>query len=120
MFCFTQHMQYLIVFCSPPEAASDVTSGRFVGLIVPDKCVKLSSLKPFLKNSTQRHRMRHFRSFFELDKCRPEAARDIIGRIFVGPIVPDKRATFRDPCLSNSQEIPPEAVACGILDGFPL
>ena len=33
-------MQYLIAFCSRPEAAADVISGRFVRLTVPNKFVK--------------------------------------------------------------------------------
>ena len=33
-------VQYLVAFCSRPEAVSDVTSGRFVGPMVPDKRVK--------------------------------------------------------------------------------
>ena len=32
--------QYFAAFCSRPEAASDVISGRFVTPIVRDKCVK--------------------------------------------------------------------------------
>ena len=36
-----QHfIQYLIAFCSWPEATSDVISGRFVGPIIPDNRVK--------------------------------------------------------------------------------
>ena len=31
-------MQYLVAFCSRPEAGSGVISGRFVTPIVPDKC----------------------------------------------------------------------------------
>ena len=34
-------MQYLIAFCSQPEADTVVISGRFVRPVVPDKCVKL-------------------------------------------------------------------------------
>ena len=33
-------MQYLIASYSRPEADSDVVSGRFVGPVVLDKCVK--------------------------------------------------------------------------------
>ena len=33
-------VQQLIAVCSHPDAASDVTSSTFVGLIVRDKCVK--------------------------------------------------------------------------------
>ena len=32
--------QYLIAFCSRPEAASDAMSSSIVGLIAPDKYVK--------------------------------------------------------------------------------
>ena len=37
---FYSLLQCLIAFCSRPEAASDVMSGRFVRPIVLDKCVK--------------------------------------------------------------------------------
>ena len=33
-------VQYLVAFCSRPEEASGVISGRFVGPIVPDMCEK--------------------------------------------------------------------------------
>ena len=33
-------VQCLITFCSRPEAASDISSGTFVGTVVPDKRVK--------------------------------------------------------------------------------
>ena len=33
-------LQYFIAFCSRPEAASEVISGRFLRPIVPDKCAK--------------------------------------------------------------------------------
>ena len=33
-------VQYLIVFCSRPEEASDIVSGRFVRLAVLDKCIQ--------------------------------------------------------------------------------
>ena len=41
---------------------------------------------------------------------RPEAASDVISRIFVGPIVPDKSVKFSDPRTNHSREISPEAV----------
>ena len=37
---FTHFVQYLIAFCSRRETASDVLSGRFVGPIFSNKCVK--------------------------------------------------------------------------------
>ena len=36
---FRTFVQYLITFCSRPETASDVISGLFVGMIVPEKPV---------------------------------------------------------------------------------
>ena len=44
-------VQYLIAFCSRPEAASDVISGRFVRPIVPDKYIKFGY--PRLNNSRE-------------------------------------------------------------------
>ena len=38
--CFAHFRADLITFGSRPEAASDVVSGMFVGLIVLDKCMK--------------------------------------------------------------------------------
>ena len=37
-------LQYLIAFCSQLEAASDVISGRFVRLALPDSSVKFMTL----------------------------------------------------------------------------
>ena len=36
-------------------------------------------------------------------RSRPEAASDVIPSRFMRPIVPDKRAKFRDPCLNRSR-----------------
>ena len=44
-------MQYLVAFCSRPEAASDVMSSHFVRLIVPNKCVKM--FDPCLNSSQE-------------------------------------------------------------------
>ena len=38
-------VQHLITFCSWHEAASDVISGRFVRLAVPDKCIKFHDFR---------------------------------------------------------------------------
>ena len=46
----TTVVQYLI-FCSRPEAASDVISGMFVGPIVLDECVKFHG--PSLNRSNE-------------------------------------------------------------------
>ena len=56
---------------------------------------------------------------YEIAFCsRPEAASDVISGTFVSPIIRDKHVKFRDPCLNRSPEIQPEAVGCGIFDGF--
>ena len=44
-------VQYLIAFCSQPEAAGDVIFGRVVRVVVPDKCVKFCD--PRLKCSPE-------------------------------------------------------------------
>ena len=66
-------VQYLIAFCNRMEAVSDVISGGFVGLTVPNKRVKVRDphLKPLSINLSRSHRIRHFRLFF-----RPEVARE--------------------------------------------
>ena len=38
-------VQYLVASCSRSEAASDVISGRFLGLTVPDECLKFCDLR---------------------------------------------------------------------------
>ena len=38
---FMRFVQYLIAFCTRPEAAGDVISRKFMGLTVPDEHVKL-------------------------------------------------------------------------------
>ena len=47
-----------------------------------------------------------------------EAASEVISGLFVGPVVPDKTAIFRDPCSNHSRGIPLEAVGCGFFDSF--
>ena len=57
-----------------------------------------------------------FRRFSHFNKCRPEAASDVVSGRFVGPTVVDKRVKFHDASLNRSREIPPEAVRGGIFD----
>ena len=52
------------------------------------------------------------------DKYRPEATSDVISGSFSSPIVPDMCMKFRNHRLSRSREIQPEAVGCGIINGF--
>ena len=44
-------VQYLVTFCSRPEAVSDFITGTFVGLAVPVKCVEF--LDPRLNRSPE-------------------------------------------------------------------
>ena len=43
---------------------------------------------------------------------------DVVFSRFVGPIVPEKPVKFRDSLLNVSRKILPEAVGCGIFNGF--
>ena len=54
-----------------------------------------------------------FGCFSNLDKCRPEAAGDVI---FRHPCEADKPVKFHDPGLNRSREIRPEAVEGCIFD----
>ena len=73
-------VQYLIAFCSRPEAASDVLSGRFVSPIVPDKCEKFSD--PHLNHSgaipPEAVAGGIFGRFSNFNKCRSEVSGDVI------------------------------------------
>ena len=80
--------------------------------------------------------MRHFGRFSNLDKCRPEAAGDLVSDIaveyvgtdvpasfrdymlFAGPVVLNKFVQFHDSSLNHSRGIPPESVGGGIFDSF--
>ena len=61
-----------------------------------------------------------FRRFSNLDKCRLEADGDVISGRFVGPVVLQKHVKLHDPSLTNSRELPPEAVGGGISTAFPF
>ena len=78
-------VQYLIAFCSRPEAVSDVVSGGFVMLIVLDKCVKFRD--PHLHRFRE-HRPKavedgiFFNSFFH-GNFRLEVASEVISGVAV-------------------------------------
>ena len=55
-----------------------------------------------------------------LDKCRLEAAGDVVSGTFVGPIFLDKCVKFRDPSLDRAGAIPPEAVGALFSTAFSL
>ena len=79
---FTHFVQYwlAIAFVSGPETASDVISGRFVRLTVPNKFVKFRD--PRLNRSPEIRpeavRGGILTAFVNLHKCRPEVAGDVI------------------------------------------
>ena len=58
-------MQYSIAICSRPEVASDVISGGFVRLIVPDQALKLRDpLSPVLEKFEQKPSQATFSTVF--------------------------------------------------------
>ena len=73
-------VQYFIAFCSRPEAASDMSSGRFVRLAVVDKCVNFHD--PHLNCSREiapeAVACGNFDRFSNVDNFRPEVASDVI------------------------------------------
>ena len=74
---FTHHfVQHLIVFCSRPEATSDVISGGFVGPVVPDNCMKFGD--PRLNLSLEIPPQAAFSTvFFNFDNCQKEVVSDV-------------------------------------------
>ena len=77
-------LQYLIAFFSRREAASDVISSRFVGLIVLDK-----------RNLTRNCRRLHFRPFFR-GNFQPEVVSAVISSVAVEYVGMDVRVKFGD------------------------
>ena len=78
-------VEYLFAFCSRLEAASDVISGIYMRLTIPDKCVQfrdphLNSPGEILPKAIEGS---IFRRFSNLDKCRPETPGDIISGVAV-------------------------------------
>ena len=63
-------------------------------------------------------RSTHFCAVVIEFRSRQEAASDVKSGMFVRPVVPDMLANIRYPRLNPSREIPIEAVAGGIFDGF--
>ena len=105
-----------------PEVADDVipsVAGKHVSM---DVCVKFGNYR---LNSGRIIRLSKSRPFFQTVAqyfvafcCRPEAASDVMSSSFVGAIIRDKDAKFRDPYLNRSRQIPPEAVGRGSFDDF--
>ena len=89
-------MQYLIAYCSRPEAAIDIISGMLVGTIVPDKRVKYRD--PRLSHSVDA-------PFFNSDKCRLEVAGDVISGVALDDVSMDVSAIFCDSRLNSGQII---------------
>ena len=74
-------MQYFIVFCSRPEAASDVISDKFVRPLssISAKNFEIRA-KPFSRNSIRSRRRRYFRQFFHYN-FGPEVNSDVISGV---------------------------------------
>ena len=60
---------------------------------------------PRHSNSTQSSRRRHFRPFFELDKCRLEVAGDVISGVAVDYVGMNVRASFGETGLNSGRII---------------
>ena len=91
-------VQYLIAFCSQPEAATDVISGNFVWPIVPDKCVKFCDAR--LNNSGEIQPKAVgcsiFGCFSNFDNYRPEVDGDVVYSAALDYVGMDVAAKFGD------------------------
>ena len=90
---------------SRPEAATDVISGRFVRLAVPEKCVKFRDPRLNCSPGIQPKAVGGgtFERFLNFHKCRPEVAGDVISRRSVESAGMDVRAKFDDSRLNNGR-----------------
>ena len=79
---FMQFVLYLVAFCSRPEAAGDVISGRFVRTIVSD-CLRYEGypLSPGIRPEAVRCGI--FDRFSNFDKCQPKVSCDFISSVAV-------------------------------------
>ena len=85
-----------MVFCTRPEAASDVMSCMFVRPIVLDKCVKF--------RNPRSNRRRHFRQYFR-DNFRLGVDNDVISGVAVAHFGADVRIKFGDSRSHGSTDI---------------
>ena len=93
-------MQYSVTFCSQLEAANDVISDLFVGLIVMDKDVKFRDHS--LNCSRDIQPQTGIFSRFSRGSYRQEAASDVISSVTVDYVGVDVRVTFGDSRSSRS------------------
>ena len=100
-------MLYLVAFCSRPEAAGDVISGRFVRPIVSDKSVKLCyprlNCSPEIQQEAAGGGI--FDRFSNFDKCKRDVAGDFVSSMAVGQVGVNVAAKFGDYMLSNGRII---------------
>ena len=99
-------VQYLITFCSRLKAASKVISGKFVGPVVLNKCLKFHdpSLNRSRKNSTRSLRRQYLRQFPPYN-FRPEVANDVISSAAVDNVSIDVPIKFGDCRSSGFRDI---------------
>ena len=100
-------VQYLIASCSRLEAASDVMSGRFLGLTVPQNDVKFrdSRLNRSEEIWPKDVGCSIFGRFSNFDKCRPEVAGDGKSGVALGYVGTDVCANVGDFRLNSGQII---------------
>ena len=98
-------VQYLIAFCGRLEAASDVTSGAFVGAIVLHKRLKLGGPRTYISREITPEAVRG--GIFEVfhDNFRPEVDSDVISGADVDPIGMDVPEKFGASRSNSSRDI---------------
>ena len=98
--------QYLIAFfCSRQKAASDIISGRFVRLTVPDMIAQnfiILALTILEKCGPSRQRRHFFDRFSNFDKCRPEVAGGAMSSVAIYKVGLDVHAKLGDSRLNSS------------------
>ena len=90
-------VQYLIAFCSRPETASDVISGRFVGSIVPNKHV--TNLVIVAKTALEKFHLKLSKAAFSTvcrDNFQPDVGCDVISGMHVEKVGVDVRVNLGD------------------------
>ena len=100
-------MQYLFTFCSRPEEVSDVISFRFLGLSVPQKCVKFRDTRSNHSGESLPKAVACgiFGRSSNFDKCQPEVAGNVISGVAVDFVGSDVRAKCSVSRLENDRII---------------
>ena len=99
-------VQYLIAFCSWPEAVSDVISGRFTRLIVPNKCANfVISAQTILDKFHPKPSEAVFSTVFFRYNFQPKIDNDVIFGLAVDYVGMDVLVKFGDFRSNGSWDI---------------